>query len=61
MFSILRAVLIATGMGAVGSFSAAASDIVLTIDGEIGAGAPISMTVEDLEAIGSTTIVTKTP
>ena len=61
MFSTLRALFIATALGALASLPAGASDIILTIDGEIASSAPIDMTIEDLEALGSTKIVTRTP
>jgi len=61
MFSTLRAIFIATSMGVLASLPAGASDVILTIDGEIASSTPIDMTVDDLESIGSTTIVTKTP
>ena len=61
MISRLRALFVAAAVVAVSSFSAVAGDVILTIDGEIAGGAPVDMTREDLEALGSATIVTKTP
>lgn len=40
---------------------ASAADTILTIDGDIAGQAPIDMSLRDIEALGSATIVTKTP
>ncbi|MDP3526653.1 MAG: molybdopterin-dependent oxidoreductase [Hoeflea sp.] len=61
MFSCLRTILAATTVLAISSLTAAANDVILSIDGEIAGGTQVDMTVEDLEALGMTTIVTKTP
>lgn len=61
MFSRLRAVLIATAVVVASSLPALASDVILTIDGAIAGGVPVDMTREDLEALGSVSIETKTP
>ena len=61
MFSRLRTILAATAVVAISSLPAMAGDVILSIDGEIAGGAQIDMTAADLEALGMTTIVTKTP
>jgi hypothetical protein len=40
---------------------ASAGDTILTIDGDLAGQSPIDMTIEDIEALGSASIVTKTP
>lgn len=60
MLSRLRTVLVATVL-ALSCLPSSASEVILTIDGEIAGGVPVDMTREDLEALGSATIVTKTP
>lgn len=57
----LSAVFMAIFMAAIGSPSARAADIILTIDGEIAGGVPVDITIEDLEALVVSSIVTKTP
>ncbi|KGF69254.1 oxidoreductase [Hoeflea sp. BAL378] len=61
MFSRLRAGLVASAVLALSALPVSASEVILTIDGEIAGGAPVDMTREDLEALGSATIVTRTP
>lgn len=61
MFSRLRALFVATAVVAISSLPAVASDVILTIDGEIAGGVPVELTREDIEALGSSIIVTKTP
>lgn len=62
MFNNLRPLLVAcAAFFAVGVMSAKAGDVILTIDGNVAGNAPIDMTIEDIEAFGPATIVTKTP
>ena len=44
-----------------GVMSARAGDVILTIDGNVTGNAPINMTIEDIEALGSASVVTRTP
>jgi len=44
-----------------GVMPATAGDVILTIDGNVTGNTPIDMTIDDIEALGSATIVTKTP
>jgi len=58
----IRSLLVAcAALLAVGALPASAGDVILTIDGDIAGQAPVDMTLEDIEALGSTTIVTRTP
>jgi hypothetical protein len=44
-----------------GVLPANAGNVILTIDGDIAGQAPMDMTLEDIEALGTATVVTKTP
>ena len=46
---------------AVGIVPATAENIILTIDGDIAGSAPVDMTISDIEALASATVVTSTP
>ncbi|MBC7279881.1 MAG: oxidoreductase [Hoeflea sp.] len=48
-------------MVAFGSLPAVSSDVILTIDGKIAGGEAVDLTREQLEALGSSTIVATTP
>lgn len=62
MTTKIRSLLVAcAAFLAVGALPVSAGDAILTIDGDIAGQAPVDMTLEDIEALGSATIVTKTP
>lgn len=61
MFTELRSTLAAAALVAVTIAPAGAKDVILTIDGQISGNAAIDMSIEDIEALGSAEIVTKTP
>ena len=46
---------------AVSVLPASAAETILTIDGDIAGQASVDMTIEDIEALGAATIVTRTP
>ncbi len=45
----------------IGILPASAGNVILTIDGDLGGNAPIDMTLEEIEALGTSTVVTRTP
>lgn len=62
MIKTIRSILFAcAALLAAGALPAAAGNVILTIEGDIAGGAPVDMTLEDIEALGAATIVTKTP
>ena len=62
MIKTIRSTLFAcAALLAAGVLPAAAGNVILTIDGDVAGGAPIDMTLEDIEALGAATVVTKTP
>ncbi|MBU4530132.1 MAG: oxidoreductase [Hoeflea sp.] len=61
MISRVRAFFIATALVAITSLPAGAGDVILTLDGAIAGGVAVDLTREDLEAVGSATIKTRTP
>ena len=61
MLSKIRALAFATALVASTGLQAVAEDVLLTIDGPTEAGERVDLTLKDLEAIGISTIVTRTP
>tara|TARA_R110000850_G_scaffold28437_39_gene79541 strand:+ start:276 stop:788 length:513 start_codon:yes stop_codon:yes gene_type:complete len=62
MLSRIRPLLVAcAALFVFGAMPARAGDVILTIDGNVTGNAPVDMTIDDIEALGSATIVTKTP
>jgi hypothetical protein len=62
MPSKIRSLLVAcAALLAVGALPASAGNAILTIDGDIAGQAPVDMTLADIEALGTATIVTRTP
>lgn len=62
MLGKIRSLLVACAtLSAVGALPASAGNVILTIDGDIEGHAPIDMTIEDIEALGASTVVTRTP
>ena len=62
MHTKLRSALVACATVLAASvLPASAGDTILTIDGGLAGQARIDMTIEDIEALGSASIVTKTP
>lgn len=58
----IRSIVIACAtLFAVSSLPAVASNVILTIDGEIAGETPVDMTLEDIKALESATVVTSTP
>jgi hypothetical protein len=56
-----RVLILCTAFFTVSVMPAMAGDVILTIDGAIAADAPVNMTLEDIEALGTATVVTGTP
>jgi hypothetical protein len=62
MFTRTRSLVVACAtVLLVGVLPANAGNVILTIDGDIAGQAPMDMTLEDIEALGTATVVTKTP
>jgi hypothetical protein len=62
MFTRTRSLVVACAtVLLVGILPANAGNVILTIDGDIAGQAPMDMTLEDIEALGTATVVTKTP
>lgn len=62
MFKTIRTFLVVFTAGlAFASAPASASDVILTVDGKITSPTPVEMSIQDVEALGATTLVTKTP
>lgn len=62
MFKTIRTFLVVLAAGLASTIlPASASDIILTVDGKIASPTPVEMSIQDVEALGAATLVTKTP